>query len=543
MHQPDYRDPVSRVFRAPWTYLHAIKDYTDMAWHLEHNPGASAVVNFSPVLIDQLCDIGARMKRCVPRGEPVGEPLLDALAQPVLAEDEDQRRVLAAACLRANERHLIERFPSYKRLAELARTALASADGFQYLDDRFLFDLLVWYHLAWMGESVRRTDDRVARLIGKKRNYSWADRRDLVAVITELLDNLPGRYAALADTARVELSVSPWAHPILPLLLDFGAARETVADSSLPASPDYPGGEARARWHLVEAVRAFRAMFGREPAGCWPSEGAVCTRSLKLIEEAGFRWAASGQHVLRHSLGKPHPVSDELHRIYRLADNRLSLFFRDDGLSDLIGFTYKDWHGDDAAADLVKHLERIAAEEARPGRVVAIVLDGENAWEHYPNNGWYFLTALYELLARHPFLELTTFGHCADDPGREGDHLEKLVAGSWVYGDLSTWIGHADKNHAWDMLCTAKRLADGRSESLDDPAVIRQLAVCEGSDWFWWPGEYNPALAVAQFERLYRLQLAGLYRLLDSAPPEDLTHPFSFGGGHPEAGGTMRPSV
>lgn len=540
MHQPDYRDPLSNTFRAPWTYLHAIKDYTDMAWHLEQHPGISAVVNFTPVLLDQLLDLERRLARCLSHGTLIGDPLLDALAQPVLAADAGERRVLTAACLRANERHLIQRFEPYRHLAHLAQSALQSGDGFEYFDDRFLFDLLVWYHLAWLGESVRRHDEEAARLLDKRQHYSFADRRQLVEVIARLIRDLPGRYAALADQGRVELATSPWGHPILPLLLDFGTATQTQPDAPLPVATAYPDGAARARWHLEHALGTFEHCFGRRPQGCWPSEGAICTDSLALIRDAGFLWAASGQHVLRNSLGNPHPTSDLLHRPYRVAGQELDVFFRDDGLSDLIGFTYKDWHGDDAAADLVRRLEQIADEPAAPGRVVPIILDGENAWEHYPENGYHFLFALYRLLSEHPRLKTTTFAHCSRDPELSAPTLKQVTAGSWVFGDLSTWIGHPEKNRAWDMLCAAKRCFD-RSASDANPTRLKQLAVCEGSDWFWWPGEYNPAPTVAQFERLYRLQLAGLYRLLDSDPPDELAHPFTHGGGHPEAGGTMRP--
>ena len=542
MHQPDYRDPRSRSFRAPWTYLHALKDYPDMAFHLEQHPGAVAVVNFSPVLLDQLADLSRRLAALVAAGTPSGEPLADALASPVLGHDEHERRALIAACLRADERRLVQRFEPYAQLVALARGALGADGGLAYLDDRFVSDLLVWYHLAWLGESVRRTDERVARLVAKRSHYSIADRRELVELVAGLVAAVPARYAALAAQQRVELSTSPWGHPILPLLLDFGAARATHRDAPLPVATGYPGGMERARWHLAEARRAFRASFGVEPQGCWPSEGALCDASLALIGAAGFRWAASGEGVLRHTLGAPRVASDALHRRYRRGDGPVSVFFRDDALSDLIGFTYKEWHGDDAAADLVRRLEAIADEPAAPGRVVAIVLDGENAWEHYPANGYWFLAALYGALADHPRLRLTTFARCADDPAVEARALPPLTAGSWVYGDLATWIGQPDKNRAWDMLAAAKHCIDDCGAERFDDAVRHQLAVCEGSDWFWWPGEYNPAPTVAQFERIFRLQLAGLYRAARCDPPDDLAHPFTHGGGHPEGGGTMRPS-
>jgi alpha-amylase/alpha-mannosidase (GH57 family) len=346
----------------------------------------------------------------------------------------------------------------------------------------------------------------------------------------------------------VELSVTPYAHPIGPLLIDFAAARDSVADAPLPLSAQYPGGAERLRWHVREGIATFERHLGFRPAGCWPAEGGVSEASLAVLAEAGFAWAASGETVLANSLRKsghaPHGFKPAwLYKPYWVADSRLSCFFRDDGLSDLIGFSYAKWHADDAVADLVGHLENIArACAAHPDRVVSIVLDGENAWEHYPENGYYFLGALYRRLAEHPQLELTTFSDYLEQ--YDARRLRRLTAGSWVYGSFSTWIGDRDKNRGWDMLAEAKRAFDAAAPRLDAgrrAEAERQLAVCEGSDWFWWFGDYNPADTVSDFERLFRQHLSNLYQLLALEPPEYLGQVFTRGGGTPLLGGTMRP--
>jgi alpha-amylase/alpha-mannosidase (GH57 family) len=298
---------------------------------------------------------------------------------------------------------------------------------------------------------------------------------------------------------------------------------------------------------VEQGKNVHRRDFGAVPAGCWPSEGAVSTAAVQLLDGAGFRWTASSQRVLLNSLGLDSAGSEVVHRAYALPDRRIAMFFRDDELSDLIGFQYKDWHADDAVANLMARLMAIADEPgAGAGRVVTIALDGENAWEHYPENGYHFLGALYRTLAHHPQLRLTTFSACLDDPDIQVRPLQRLVAGSWVYGDLTTWIGHRDKNRAWDMLvAVCKRvaavLAAGHLNPSDKAKLERQLAVCEGSDWFWWPGDYNPEAAVAHFDHLYRMQLAGLYHLLGESPPDYLALPFSHGNAQ-ATGGVMRPS-
>ena len=244
------------------------------------------------------------------------------------------------------------------------------------------------------------------------------ERRELLTVIGELLSSVISRYRQLAERGQVELSVTPYAHPILPLLLDFQSAQDAMPDAPLPLLQQYPGGAAQARWHIREGIETFRRHFGFAPAGCWPSEGAVSTASLKLLTEAGFRWAASGEGVLRNSLHRSghadHSVKEAwLYRRYSVADSGMNCFFRDDGLSDLIGFSYATWHADDAVNNLVHNLENIAhCCRAHPEHVVSIIMDGENAWEHYPENAYHFLHALYRRLSEHPKLELTTFSDC-----------------------------------------------------------------------------------------------------------------------------------
>jgi alpha-amylase/alpha-mannosidase (GH57 family) len=551
MHQPHYYDATGGSYRQPWTYLHGIKDYVDMAAHLEAEPRARAVVNFAPVLLDQLADYATQVADALAHGTTIRDPLLQALAAPAPPAEPNERRRLVQACLRAHERRVIERFPAYHGLVELARWFDARPDNLRYLDNsRYLADLVTWYHLAWLGESVRRGDPRVRALEVRGGDFTLHDRRELLAVIGEVLAGLIPRYRALAGEGRVELSFTPYAHPILPLLLDPAAAREAQPGVALPSNPDYPGGEARARWHIDQGLAAFEHHFGLRPVGCWPAEGGVSAPALALLDAAGLKWAASGEAVLRNSLGLGSAIGADprkpwLHRAYRLEGQALRTFFRDDGLSDLIGFSYADWHADDAVGNLIHHLENIAAYCAgRPGSVVSIILDGENAWEHYPENGRHFLASLYRRLADHPGLELTTFAACCGDD-TSTEPLPKMVAGSWVYGTFSTWIGDADKNRAWEMLIDAKRaydtaLATGRLTDDQADAVSRQLALCEGSDWFWWFGDYNPADAVSDFEQLYRAQLGQLYLLLGVEPPEYLAHTFARGHGAPERGGAMR---
>ncbi|MEW6764733.1 MAG: glycoside hydrolase family 57 protein [Pseudomonadota bacterium] len=559
MHQPEYRDPFSGQYQRPWTYLHALKDYVDMAAHIEAHPDARAVVNFVPVLLEQIDDYAQALKGYLADGGALPDPLLAALSlgeAPAL----EARAELIRTCLRAHEQRLIQRFEPYAELARIGRDFLDHPKRLSYLGDGFFSDLLVWYHLAWLGETVRRHDARALALIHKACGFDADDRRQLLELIADLMGGVIGRYRELADCGQIELTMTPYAHPIMPLLLDTRSVHEAWPQAPLDGVDIYPGGAMRVRWHLEEGLRVFERFFGRRPSGCWPSEGSVSEKTLPLLAQAGFQWCATGSQVLNNSLNQGGLIDQYrhcLHRFYQYSPNgngnglgngstvhAPALFFRDDGLSDLIGFRYADWHADHAVDDLVRHLENIATACHDGQYVASIIMDGENAWEFYPENGYYFLDALYRRLSSHPRLRLTTYQALLDEvPPRTP--LPRLVAGSWVYGTFSTWIGEKDKNLGWKLLIDAKRVFDEvmEAERLDEEqriAAERQLAICEGSDWFWWFGDYNPSEAVRDFEHLYRLHLRRLYEILGEKPPAILDQVLAVGHGAPSMGGVMR---
>lgn len=547
MHQPEYRDLRTGHYHLPWTYLHTIKDYVDMAAHLEVNQAARAVVNFTPTLLEQIDDYAKQIESFFLHGTQIRDPLLDALAQPIMPSDREQRLSLIKQCLRANETRLINRYPNYQRLAEFASWLDEHPDAIVYLHDYFLTDILTWFHIAWLGETVRRNNPQVQALIDKGASFNQHDRRTLLQLIGDLCRDVIGRYRRLVEQGQVELSMTPYAHPIVPLLLDIHSARDALPEVELPAVEQYPGGKERVDWHIDRGLAVFEQHFGFRPTGCWPSEGSISEATIRTLSDKGFAWLASGDTVLHNSLqASDAPIDTQcLHTGYRYNDTSTCCFFRDDGLSDLIGFDYATWHADDAVANLIHHLENIAgACQQHPNPIVSIILDGENAWEFYPENGYYFLDALYAGLAENPAIHLTTYSaYLADQP--EITSLDRVIAGSWVYGTFSTWIGDAGKNRAWELLVDAKRACDQQLAAREFTPEIRekiavQLAICEGSDWFWWFGDYNPAESVRDFDHLYRIQLSNLYSLLDLEPPESLGEPISLGGGQPAAGGTMR---
>jgi len=554
MHQPDYRDTLTGEYMLPWTYLHAIKDYTDMAYHMEANPQARATFNFVPVLLDQLEDYCQQFA-----DKQIRDPLLRLLAEPDLVNITiAQRQLVFESCFKNHHEKMLEPFPHYQCLFNLYKTLEAKDPAlFNYLSRQYMADLLVWYHLAWTGESIRRENTLVQALMHKGYQFTLEDRLALFDLIGELIAGLIPRYKKLQERKQIEVTTTPHYHPILPLLLDFRSTRDALPFAPLPHFSQYPGGKVRARAHIAEAMASHQKRFGQAPVGMWPAEGGVSQPALLLMAEQGVRWAATGEGVLANSLYKSHDLSElpprnaYLYQPYKLKNgsHEILCFFRDDGLSDKVGFEYAKFHASDAVTDFISALEGVIhAASGDNVPVVSVILDGENAWEYYPYNGYYFLHELYEALAKHPDIQMTTFSDIVRmvDSGKvAATPLTAIAAGSWVYGSFSTWIGSTEKNLAWDMLCAAKTTYDEvmLSGMLTDDEVTaceHQLAICEGSDWFWWFGDYNSALSVESFDRLYRLNLANLYALLKKPKPEVLDYPISKGGGDPAVGGTMR---
>ncbi|MFM2441226.1 MAG: hypothetical protein RLZZ349_953 [Pseudomonadota bacterium] len=562
MHQPDYRDTVNNEYVLPWTYLHAIKDYSDMAFHLEANPKARVTFNFVPILLEQLEDYSHQFKK-----NEIRDPLLSLLVHENLAGlDQEQCQLVVQSCFKSHHEKMLSPFPHYQRLLQIYQLVekMACNDEFHYLSGQYKADLLVWYHLAWCGESLRRNNKVIQSLMTKGVLFTLEDRRQLFNVIGETISGLIPRYKVLMQRKQIEISTTPYYHPILPLLLDFKSTLDAMPYAPLPQYVNYAGGYNRAVEHVVTAKKFHANLFGEEPNGMWPAEGGVSAAALSLMAEHGVKWAATGQTVLVNSLLKSHlSVADKneyLYQPYRITNGKHDIlcFFRDDNLSDKIGFEYAKMHTPDAIKDFIQTLEHIQQSETleasnNQSRVVSVILDGENAWEYYPYNGYYFLSELYEALANHPDIEMTTFSDMVElyqskqykTKRITAPALPQVAAGSWVYGTFSTWIGSKDKNLAWDLLCIAKKtydsvLSKGDLNADQLVACERQLAICEGSDWFWWFGDYNSSDSVASFDKLYRLNLINLYTLLQQPIPDELHSSISTGGGNADNAGTMR---
>ena len=561
MHQPWYQEGIGGDYHLPWVYLHAIKDYADMAFHLEEHPKMHVVINFAPVLLEQLDDYANQLGNWLSDGTRMRDPLLNKLSgAEAIPDDLTERYKLLCDCRRAYAPKMIDPYPAFKRLLDPVDNIFPGDDCvaddvefLQYLDEQYFVDVLVWYHLAWLGYSLKQTDIS-HRLIKKEGRFNTEDRRELIELIHDCIANLIPRYRKLAERGQIELSMTPYGHPIVPLLNDINNMKCAQPGAPMPESDNYPGGVERSAWHIEKGIECFEHYFGLRPKGIWLSEGAISEDAIALIEDYDFKWTASGEGVWRNSVHlSDHDMENiankrALFHPYTVGKNKPKVFFRDDGLSDLIGFDYSRRHSTEAADDLVQNLVNIAdflGDDANE-HVVSIILDGENAWEYYPHNGYHFLNQLYKRLSNHKQIKTDHFSKLTK--AKLCKNMEKLCPGSWVYGSFSTWIGEEDKNKAWDILVAAKNDYDEvmSGSSLDEDAkqqASRQLAICEGSDWFWWFGKHNAADSVSDFDRLFRVQLKDLYTLLGLPIPDKLDEPISVGGGNAENSGTMRRNV
>ncbi len=556
MHQPWYQQGIDGEYKLPWVYLHAIKDYEDMVMHLEAHPKMHVVVNFAPVLLEQLDDYATQLKSWLDDAEVMKDPMLNLLAGATpIPKSPHERYQLLCNCQRANAEKMIDPYTAFKRLLEPVNSMFPGGECdehdtgcLQYLNSQYYIDVLFWYHLVWLGHALKQTKTS-KDLIKKASMFDATDRRALLQLIYDCISQLIPRYRKLAESGQIELSMTPYGHPIIPLLNNMDNMQCAQPEAPTPVCESYPGGEQRSRWHIQHGIDCFEQHFGLRPKGIWLSEGAISEDAIALTEEFGFEWTASGEGVWRNSmkLGEHDPEKVHSKRAlfhpYVLNEHKIKLFFRDDGLSDKIGFEYSKMNSVDAANDLVYNLENIAdfLGESADQHVVSVILDGENAWEYYPHNGYYFLDHLYQTLSGHKLVRATTFSKLKKTKKHK---LTKLCAGSWVYGSFSTWIGEPDKNRAWDRLVEAKLAYDevissGVLNQRENEIATRQLAICEGSDWFWWFGEKNSSESVNDFDQLFRAQLKNLYKLLKLEAPDNLEEPLSFGGGFAENAGTM----
>jgi alpha-amylase/alpha-mannosidase (GH57 family) len=532
MHQPYYKDLVAGEYRLPWVRMHGIKDYFDMVSMLRGFPSIRQNFNLVPCLMEQIEDYTDNQAK---------DLFIDLSLKPADKLEKSERVAILYNFFFAEWENMIKPYPRYwhllkKRGFQANEGQLEKVEKIFNLQD--FLDLQVWFNLTWFDPYFQQNDAFLQKLIEKGEGFTEEEKGLLLQKQIEVMRKIVPEYRELSASGQVELSTTPFYHPILPLLCNTNRARDACPQIVLPRHQFMHPEDAQKQVEM--AVAYHEKLFGAKPVGMWPSEGSVSEEVVPIIADAGIRWIATDEEILTCSLlpslvKKKKEKKDFLFQPYRVEVNgrELNILFRDHGLSDLIGFVYSRWNPEDAAKDFMHHIHQIrdATIMNQKAPLVTVILDGENAWEHYKNDGWDFFTELYTRLGNDPLIETTTVRDYLERfPPQQT--LPRLHAGSWINHNFRVWIGHEEDNLSWDALYETReflvRTEQEKNESLDPKKLEmawREIHIAEGSDWNWWYGDDHSSQNDKDFDELYRKHLANVYTLLGENPPDRLFLP------------------
>ena len=538
-HQPFYKDLVTGEYRLPWVRLHALKDYYGMVKLLDEFPNVHQTFNLVPSLITQIQDYVAGTAQ---------DPFLQVAAKPAKDLTADERRFVLQYLFQANPVNMIGRYPRYQELWERFRGAGDSPERAEkYFQPQDFTDLQVLSQIAWFDEFFLE-DPEIAGLIKKARGYSLEDQAFVISRERVLLGEVLPAHAAAAQQGQIEISTSPFYHPILPLVCDTNMGGVSTPGLPLPANRFRHPEDAREQ--LRRGLDLHQQVFGARPVGVWPSEGSVSEEVLAVAQSLGVKWMATDEGVLGRSLGInfgrdgegrfPAQTAEKLYTIYRFESHatEMHLIFRDHTISDLVGFVYSGMPPQDAANHLIQNIKGAAQPMLEQGRdaVVSVILDGENAWEYYPRSGREFLRRFYDTLQRESGVEPVTVSE-AIARHQDFGKLTSLVPGSWINANFNVWIGAPEDNRSWDNLYQARNFfaeASSRASEAQRKLAFEELLIAEGSDWNWWYGPEHHSANDREFDELYRKHLSNVYQALGASPPDYLAQPIGGGESRPE---------
>ncbi len=482
----------------PWVFLHAIKDYYEMPWLLSRHQGLKATFNITPPLIEQLNLYTDPLKY---------DYFLSLWAKHPSELDAGERESLIKTCKSTQYETMVKPLARFDTLYRQ-----------KTLDDDELIEMEVLFILAWCGNYLRLENTLVKKMLAQGRGFVQRDKAALLRELTAFVGTILPYYASLQKAGVISLSTTPYNHPILPLLIDMQNARRANPDAVLPDNPLSLKDDAVEQ--VRRAIALYQETFGTAPRGFWPAEGAVDEASAAIYKAHGLRWIATDEAILFRSLEKDDRTA--LYRPYRF--DGLSVGFRDHGISDLIGFTYRFKAGEEAAGHFMRVIEPLG--DKHEDATLFVILDGENAWEFFENNAYDFFTALYRKLETSAWCRTVTMDEVSEMP--DTPLLPKLAPGSWIHGDFGTWSGHPEKNRAWELIYQTRRDVDHFPGRLSDAAhdkITFHFLAAECSDWFWWYGDDHVTDFAFEFDALFREHLIDIYRLMNVQPPSDLFVP------------------
>jgi alpha-amylase/alpha-mannosidase (GH57 family) len=540
MHQPYYKNLVTGEYRLPWVRLHASKDYYGMVKLLDEFPQVHQNFNLVPSLIAQIEEYASGVFR---------EPFYYVAAKPASELSPEEKRFALSYLFQANVSQMIGRYPRFRDLYERFKSAgedpVRAESNFTTRD---YADLQVLSQLAWLDECWLAQPD-VQELIKKREGYNAQDQKFVLQKQRDIIRAVLPAYRDAAAKGSIEISPTPYYHPILPLVCDTNQG--AVSSPGLPLPQNRFEHPEDADDQIRRALDSHEKLFGARPKGMWPSEGSVSEEVLAIAAKNGLNWMATDEGVLGRSLDYNFnrdgdgrlsaDGADRLYRIYRYekASTKMHLVFRDHRISDLIGFVYANMAPRDAANHLLRSLKQAAEPLLKKGSdaVVPIILDGENAWEGYHENGRDFLRFFYEGLSKDPSVQACTISEAIalSNPKQFGQ-LKSLVPGSWINANFNVWIGAKEDNRAWDYLAEAREYFEEHAPTATPEQrslAYEELLIAEGSDWNWWYGPEHHSANDRDFDELYRAHLSNVYQALGGEPPDYLAQPIAAPAGRP----------
>jgi len=528
MHQPYYVNPLTKTAMMPWVRLHAAKGYLDMIELAGRHPGLRINYNFTPVLVQQLHEIA--------HGE-VTDVWEQWSRKPAELLDTNDRCRLLEHFFKIHWANLIDPFPRYRELLELRGRDWQSgtiAEAASLFSTQDLLDLQTWFNLNWCGFSAVARYPELAELRHKGKGFTEGEKNRVLDIHLEIVRTVLGLYREAQDRGDAEITTTPFFHPIMPLVYDNTIAARAMPGRTFPAPFGAPED---VRAHLRLAQELHERTFGRRARGMWPSEGSVAPEIIPLMEEAGIEYFCSDEDILFRSLEMDparsgHPMDHlELFQAWdcRHGTSHVRALFRERPLSDFIGFNAARNTPEQSAEFIIHHLEHIAGVANTPSPTVLLALDGENAWEAFPDGGEQFLSRMYEGILASDKLCTRLLGDVMDT-SPAGPVIPHLHSGSWIGGNFDIWIGDPEENAAWERVAqTREFLVRYLQEHVVDPAVAgrawKEIYAAEGSDWFWWYGPDFQNDSDMLFDELFRLHLQNVYLILGYPPPQYLDIP------------------
>ena len=527
MHQPVYQLTPDGDYLMPWVRLHAVKDYLDMVELLDKFKRIKLNFNLVPVLLDSIIDYAEHDAHDIHSRLTI---------TPVEMLSDDAKLFIINNFFDANYQSMIYPYEEYNRLYHKIQTNPEA--GIDVFSNQEYSDLMALFNLAWIDPVYKTKYPELKKLDKKGKDYTLEDRVNIIEIQRDIIRQIIPAYKKYLDKGRIEITTSPYYHPILPILLDNKSIKKTT-ENAPQVLKTYLDGKMQTKM----ALDRIEEIFGKRPRGIWPSEHCVSPKTLYMLTTLGVDWTISDEGILSDSINfefirdfKGH-LEDPYHLMksydYKIKNKDIKMVFRDSTIPNLISFEYPNHNPIAAANDLYDRIKVIQSKllsSPDNNHLLTIAMDGENCWENYMEDGLSFLKTLYTLIEDDETLETVLISEYLD---KETNHkpLAKLSSGSWINRNFKLWIDEPLKNLAWNYL---KRVRDDFSKYVKkhplNPHIKdarKELFICEGSDWFWWYGEPNDSGRDNIFDYIFREHLKNIYLYLGLKVPEYLDEPLA----------------